>query len=57
MTMGKRVHEKVLLAEGSEDSRVIPELIEANGVTWGETADEAIVFIETFDGVSNLLKP
>lgn len=55
--MPKRIHPKVLLVEGNEDKRVIPELIEANGVPWGETADEAIVFIKEFEGVSNLLKP
>lgn len=54
--MPKRIHVKKLLVEGV-DKRVIPELIEANGVTWGETADAAIVFIEDFEGVSNLLKP
>jgi hypothetical protein len=55
--MPKRIHPKKLLVEGNEDKRVIPELIEAHGITWGETADEAIVFIEEFEGVSNLLKP
>lgn len=41
--MRRRIHPKVLLVEGNEDKRVIPELIEANGVVWGETPDEAII--------------
>jgi len=55
--MAKRIHPRKLLVEGNEDKRVIPELIEANGIQWGETADEAVVFIEQFEGISNLLKP
>lgn len=55
--MLKRIHPKTLLVEGSEDKRVVPELIEANGVQWGETAEEAVVYIKEFEGVSNLLKP
>jgi hypothetical protein len=55
--MRRRIHPKKLLVEGTEDKRVIPELIEANGITWGQSADEAIVFIEEFEGISNLLKP
>jgi 5S rRNA maturation endonuclease (ribonuclease M5) len=30
------IHSKVLLVEGKQDVRVIPELIEANGVPWGK---------------------
>ncbi|NQT37117.1 MAG: hypothetical protein HQ581_06490, partial [Planctomycetes bacterium] len=55
--MPNRIHPKKLLVEGDEDLRVIPELIEANGVPWGETAVDAIVFIKPFDGISNLLTP
>ena len=54
--MPTRIHPKKLLVEGDEDKRVIPELIEANGVTWGEKADDAIVFIKQFGGISNLLR-
>ncbi len=43
--------------EGADDKRVIPELIEANGIRWGETARKAIVHIQEFGGVENLLAP
>lgn len=55
--MPKRIHSKKLLVEGAEDKRVIPELIEANGIIWGETANDAIVYIEEFGGISTLFKP
>lgn len=44
-----------LLVEGDEDKRVIPELIEANGIPWGERRREAIVDIKSYDGIENLL--
>lgn len=34
------VHKNVLLVEGSEDRRVIPELMEANGIHWGSQIGE-----------------
>ena len=43
-----------LLVEGDEDKRVIPEFFEARGIPWGETRDEAIVDIETYDGIDRL---
>jgi len=55
--MPRRMHPKKLLVEGSDDRRVIPELIEANGVPWGETPEEAVVYVQEFDGISNLTKP
>ena len=48
---------KRLLVEGDEDRRVIPYLIEANGVQWGESRSEAIVDIAVSDGIENLLRP
>lgn len=48
---------KQLLVEGDEDRRVIPNLIEANGVRWGESQGEAIVNIKSSGGIENLLKP
>ncbi len=39
---------KKLIVEGYQDKRVIPELIEANGINWGETREEAIVDIEVY---------
>lgn len=53
----KKVRIKRLLVEGDEDKRVIPQLIEANGIPWGATRREAIVDIEAYGGRENLLKP
>ena len=44
-----------LLVEGADDERVIPELMEANGVIWGEKKEDAVVKIESYDGIENLL--
>jgi len=52
-----KIIKKKLLVEGADDKRVIPELIEANGISWGETASQSIVYIEKFDGIENLLAP
>lgn len=38
---------KKLIVEGEQDKRVIPQLIEKNGIPWGETKDTAIVYIES----------
>lgn len=50
------IHEKVLLVEGKEDLRIIPELIEANGINWG-TKRNPIVYIRDYDGYENLIAP
>lgn len=50
-----KVQSRRLLVEGDEDKRVIPELLEANGIAWGETKDEAIVDIEPYNGIDRLL--
>lgn len=55
--MSRRIKRKKLLVEGAEDKRVVPELIEANGILWGENARQAIVHIQDFDGIDNLLVP
>jgi len=55
--MTHRTTEKRLLVEGRDEQRLIPELVECNGVVWGNTAAEAIVYIDEFNGVDNLLKP
>lgn len=39
---------KMLIVEGEQDKRVIPYLIEENGIPWGETSDTAIVYIESY---------
>ncbi len=54
--MSGKIKRKKLLVEGAEDKRVIPELIEANGIPWG-TRRQPIVYIEDFDGIENLLAP
>jgi hypothetical protein len=46
--MAKGYQAKKLIVEGNQDKRVIPELIEANGIPWGDTKDKAIVFIESY---------
>lgn len=55
--MAKRTYEKRLLVEGRDEQRLIPELIEQNGIDWGETREQSIVDIEEFNGIDNLLKP
>jgi hypothetical protein len=50
------IHPKVLLVEGKQDMRVIPELIEANGVNWG-TRRSPIVYIRDYDGYQKLVDP
>lgn len=54
--MRKRPNPRRLLVEGRDEQRLIPELIERNGIIWGNTRDAAIVDIEEFDGIKNLLK-
>ena len=51
------LHPKVrkLLVEGRDDKRVIPYLIEGNGIVWGETPHDSVVHIEDYDGVDDLL--
>jgi hypothetical protein len=50
------IHSNVLLVEGKQDLRVIPELMEANGVRWG-TRKNPVVFIRDYDGYQNLIDP
>ncbi len=50
------IHSKKLLVEGKQDVRVIPELIEANGVPWG-TRKSPVVYIHDYDGYQNLVDP
>lgn len=50
------IYPKVLLVEGDEDKRVIPWLIEVNGVNWGSRKNP-VVFIRSYDGCKNLLRP
>ena len=53
-------NKNLLLVEGEEDKRVIPELIEANGIIWvpkPEKPKETVVEIEQKGGIEKLLKP
>ena len=53
--MQPRVQPKRLLVEGDTDKRVIPFLMEANGVAWG-TADRPAVYIAPYGGIDEMLK-
>ncbi|MEM6751989.1 MAG: DUF3226 domain-containing protein [Cyanobacteria bacterium P01_C01_bin.38] len=50
MAKKKKYIAKKLIVEGEQDKRVIPEFIEAKGISWGETRDTAIVDIEVYGG-------
>jgi hypothetical protein len=50
------IHSKVLLVEGKQDVRVVPELIEANGINWGRRKSP-VVFIRDYDGYQKLVDP
>ncbi|MEH2397109.1 DUF3226 domain-containing protein [Nostoc sp.] len=52
--MAKGYVAKKLLVEGQDDLRVIPELIEKNGIRWGDKRKEAIVLIEDCGGYENI---
>jgi len=47
---------KVLLVEGNQETRTIPELMKRNGVTW-EVNNEPVVYIRGNEGYKNLVKP
>jgi hypothetical protein len=46
--------EKILLVEGKQDARVIPYLIEANGIAW-EINKKPVVYIRDCEGNNNLV--
>lgn len=50
------IYEKVLLVEGKQDVRVIPQLIEANGVNWVHQKSP-VVHICDYGGYQNLVAP
>jgi hypothetical protein len=54
--MRQGIYSKRLLVEGREEQRVVPELIEQNGIPWGENKDSWIVEIVESNGIENLLK-
>ncbi|OCQ99429.1 hypothetical protein BCD64_10230 [Nostoc sp. MBR 210] len=51
--MVKKYNPKKLLVEGKDDLRVIPELIENNGIFWGKRGEE-IVLIRDCEGYPNI---
>lgn len=48
------IHQNVLLVEGKQEVRVIPELIEANGVDWG-TKNNPVVYLRDYDGYRKIV--
>jgi hypothetical protein len=50
------IHKNVLLVEGQDEKRTIPELIELNGVDWG-SGKNTIVHIKDYEGYENIIKP
>lgn len=53
----KNIHQKVLLVEGAEDKRIIPELIEANGIDWEIEKGNYIVHIDPNGGYEKIIAP
>ncbi|MDJ1180801.1 hypothetical protein PJF56_18230 [Roseofilum sp. BLCC_M91] len=47
-------HSKKLIVEGQEDKRVIPWLMEANGVIWEPIKHQPVVHITAHDGYQNI---
>lgn len=47
-------HSKKLIVEGQEDKRVIPWLMEANGVIWEPIKNQPVVEIKVSDGDQNI---
>jgi hypothetical protein len=48
------VHQNVLLVEGKQEVRTIPQLMEANGINWG-TRKNPVVYIRDYDGYQQLV--
>lgn len=51
----RRTHPRVLLVEGKDELRVLPELLELAGIPWPKGAEP--VRIEEQDGIANILAP
>lgn len=54
--MAIRYNPKKLLVEGKEDERVIPQLVEANGIRWGERRSEWVVEIKECNGFESMVE-
>lgn len=52
--MTKGYYPKKLLVEGAEDQRVLPELLELNGISWGRKKENVPVFIQDCEGYENI---
>jgi hypothetical protein len=50
------IYKNVLLVEGQDEKRTIPELIELNGINWG-SGKNTVVHIKDYEGYENILKP
>ncbi len=58
MAKGKNSYENLLLVEGATEKRAIPELIEANGISWEISKGKFIVYIDDYaGGDSKIVKP
>ena len=53
--MARRNSPRKLLVEGEEDKRVIPYLMEANGIHWGKTSDTPVVEIKECNGFESMV--
>jgi hypothetical protein len=51
----RRTHPCILLVEGKDELRVLPELLELAGIPWPKAAHP--VHIEELDGIENLVAP
>ena len=49
-------HRRKLIVEGMTDKRVVPYLMEANGVTWPKPPHHPVE-IESWDSIDEILKP
>lgn len=52
-----KICQNILLVEGKEDLLTIPYLIESHGISWDSDARRAPIWIEQYEGYSNLLQP
>lgn len=55
--MTRRILPKKLLVEGDTDKRVMPYLLEANGIAWIADDAQPVVHIEPCGGIEGMLKP
>ena len=53
--MTGRIHPRKLIVEGGTDKRVMPFLLEANGIAWNADG-QPVVHIESYGGIEEMLK-